>query len=304
MPHFQPAGSTLRGPVLQLLHRHARLPRLVAGARRRAPNLVMRVASIAASFDLLGWPTAADFSFDSSAGFSWPAVTLVAGLAGLAALVWLARWLTRTRGRALDRLDGFEGNNPRLTLALTRTDRFLVRTAILLVPVMAAVVLQAPPRITDALLLGLRIYLIVAAGLVVIRSAGVIVDAIESVGRRQAARRGLAEYVDRFGSLAPTLRTCLEWAFWFGLATALATPVAPTRTATRRSAPGSCWPAWSCSRGCAALELGYLKIDRRWILAWRTERHRHGSPSPRHDGPARPQRLDLRGALRHVHPRR
>ena len=224
----------------------------------------MHVASVAASFDLLGWPTAADFSFVRSPGFSWPAVTLVAGLAGLAALVWLARWLTRTLGRALDRLDGFEGNNPRLTLALTRTDRFLVRTAILLVPVMAAVVLQAPPRITDALLLGLRIYLIVAAGLVVIRSAGVIVDAIESVGRRQAARRGLAEYVDRFGSLAPTLRTCLEWALWFGLATALTTQFLLTRPygALGLRLMQACLMVFA---GLAALELGYLKIDR-WML--------------------------------------
>jgi small conductance mechanosensitive channel len=212
-----------------------------------------------------GWATLTGF-----VPSAWPALPplawLLIGLAALAVAVWLARHLTRTLGRVLDRLDGFEGNNPRLDAALRRVDRFLLRTALLLVPVLAAVTLQAPGWLTDGLLLVLRLYLTLAAGVLAVRTAALAVDVLHAVVRAQAARHGWMPAAERIGHVVPTLRACLEYALWIGLATALALQIPGLR-------PYAAWGprlALACLLiflGRVGLELGYFEIDRRLLLS-------------------------------------
>jgi small conductance mechanosensitive channel len=229
-------------------------------------NLTMHTAQLVASAGPAGgWPALPTLSEARTLVHAWPITTLVAGLVLLGLTVWIARHFTRRLGRAIDRLDGFEGNNPRLDAALLRIDRFLVRTAILVAPLMAAFVLQAPPAITALFLLALRLYLTLAIALVVIRCVGLIVDVVGSVWRRQAARRGWIEYHDRFGALLPTLRLCLEYALWIGLGTALAYQLPYTRYV--HWGPRLMLACLVVFAARVVIELGYLEIDRRMILS-------------------------------------
>ena len=80
-------------------------------------------------------------------------------------------------------MDGFEGNNPGLQAALHRIDLFLVHMGALLGLFAAAYLLQAPPWALDWLVLAIRLYATFAAGVVLIRSAGLLVDIVETVAR-------------------------------------------------------------------------------------------------------------------------
>jgi hypothetical protein len=138
-----------------------------------------------------GWPAALpDLSRIEAVALDHPWLVLGASALALGGGLWLARRLTRALGRAIDQLDGFESNNPRLDAAVASVDRFLVRTAALLLPLMAATVLSAPAPVISGLSLLLRLYLIVAAGLVLIRCTGLVVDVAEAVLQTQAERRG------------------------------------------------------------------------------------------------------------------
>jgi small conductance mechanosensitive channel len=146
-----------------------------------------------------------------------PAGGVLIGAVGLYVAVWVLRRLTRGVGRAIDRWDGLEANNPRLAGALRQVDRFIVCTAWVLVPLIACRVLGAPPAVTSFALFAVRLYLIVAIGLVVIRCAGLATDVVEALARRVMHRRGWTRYFERLRALLPTLRACLEYGLWIGL---------------------------------------------------------------------------------------
>ena len=114
------------------------------------------------------------------------AVYLPFAFAALALVVWIVRRLIRAVGRKIDRLDGFEGNNPRLTAALHRVDLFLVHIGALFGLLATAWLLQAPPWAFDGLVLAIRLFGTFAAGVVLIRSAGLLVDIVETVAHKQA----------------------------------------------------------------------------------------------------------------------
>ena len=210
-----------------------------------------------------GWATLTGF-----VPSAWPALPppawLLVGLVALAAALWLARFLTRTLGRAVDRLDGFEGNNPRLDDALRHADRFLVRTAALLAPIVAAVALQAPDWLTWGLLLALRLYVTLAAGILAVRTAALAVDVLHSVVRTRAARHGWLPAAERVGRVVPALRMCLEYALWIGLATALALQV-PILQRYAAWGPRLMLACALIFAGRVGLELGYYEIDRRLL---------------------------------------
>jgi small-conductance mechanosensitive channel len=212
-----------------------------------------------------GWATLTGF-----VPSAWPAVPsvawLAAGLLALAAALWIARRLTRALGRILDRLDGFEGTNPRLDAAIRHADRFLVRTAVLLVPLVAAVTLGAPAWLTEGLLLVLRLYVTLAAGLLAVRSAALAVDVLHVLVLRHAARHGWIAAGERAGRVVPMLRVCLEYALWIALATAVAWQV-PFARPYAAWGPRLMLACLIVFLGRVLLELGYAEIDRRLLLS-------------------------------------
>ena len=213
-----------------------------------------------------GWATLTGF-----VPSAWPALPplawLLIGLTAIAVGLWIARRLSRALGRILDRLDGFEGNNPRLDASLQYLDRFLIRTGVLLAPVVAALTLNAPEALTAALLLVLRLYVTLAAGLLAVRTAALTVDVLQSVVRTRAARRGWTAAADRIDRVVPTLRVCLEYGLWIGLVTAIALQIPFARPTAAWWGPRLALACLVVFLGRVGLELGYFEIDRRLLLS-------------------------------------
>jgi hypothetical protein len=74
-----------------------------------------------------------------------------------------------------------------------------------------------PSVVRDMLVVGLRVYLVVAIGIMVVRCTTVTVDTLDGLSQRAAHRRGWVEYYDRLHPLLPTFRACLEYALWIGV---------------------------------------------------------------------------------------
>jgi small conductance mechanosensitive channel len=118
----------------------------------------------------------------------------------------LNRWhLLGDSGRSLDRLFGM-------------VERTIVHVGWMLIAVYASSVLGAPAGLTGGLLLALRIYLVLAIGLIVIRSTAVVVVTLDALSHRYATRRDWLRHYEHLRSLLPTLRACLEYALWVGVA--------------------------------------------------------------------------------------
>jgi moderate conductance mechanosensitive channel len=210
------------------------------------------------------------------------AVYLPFAIAALALVVWIVRRLIRGIGRKIDRLDGFEGNNPRLTAALHRIDLFLVYMGALLGLFAAAYLLQAPPWALHWLVLAIRLFATFAAGVVLIRSAGLLVDIVETVAHNQAIRRGWIAHDEGMTAVVPTLRSCLTWALRIGLATALALQL-PYASDYATIGPRLLAACALVLAGRAALEFGVVEINRQMLLSeglTETDRRRRATLAP------------------------
>jgi small conductance mechanosensitive channel len=157
-----------------------------------------------------------------SAG-AWP--TLVAALTRLAPAVVvlllvtrIARWLLRAAQRWLSRWDQLGDNNRSLATLFGGLEGAVVNIGWILVVVYACILFAVPAGVTATLLLAVRIYVVVAIGLIVIRSTAAIVDTLDGLGRRYALRRNWQRHYDHLRALLPTLRSCLEYALWVGVA--------------------------------------------------------------------------------------
>jgi len=134
----------------------------------------------------------------------------------------------------------------------------------MLLVVFACGLFAAPQSIGDALLILIRVYLVVALGIVVIRSTAIIVDVLDRVSQRSARHRGWLSQYERMRRLLPTFRTCLEYALWVALGTALLLQFGPAR-------PLAPWGPRLIEAigiffvGCLVIEFGSHEILRRML---------------------------------------
>jgi small conductance mechanosensitive channel len=99
----------------------------------------------------------------------------------------------------------------------------------MLVVVTAALLFAFPGSVTQWLLLLVRIYLVLVLGIVVIRSTALIVNALDRFGDSYAKRRSWSRHYEHLRALFPTLRTCLDYALWVGVASLVLVQLTPTQ---------------------------------------------------------------------------
>lgn len=153
----------------------------------------------------------------------WVRFGLALGYLTVAAIGLLiaARVLRRLLGgieAALNRWDQLKDNNKSLAALFTGLNRAIVNTGWMLLGVLACWLLAVPPGVVDVLLLIVRVYVIAAVGLMIIRSTVVIVDTLDGLSHRYAHTRGWLRYYDDLRPLVPIFRACLEYALWIALA--------------------------------------------------------------------------------------
>ncbi len=152
-------------------------------------------------------------------------------LAGAAAAVVTRalRSLTRVVEASINRWDQLKDNTRSLAVLFRGLDRAIVNVGWMLVAVFACSLVAAPQQLTEGLLLALRIYLVFAIGLTVVRSTSVIIDTLDGWSHRYAQGRGWLRAYDQVRPLLPTLRACLEYALWIALASLVVVQLAPIR---------------------------------------------------------------------------
>jgi small conductance mechanosensitive channel len=155
---------------------------------------------------------------DGTSPITVAALTRLA-LAVIAVIVAIrvARRLLRGTERRLRRWDQFGNDNRSLATLFAGLEGAVVNIGWILVMLYACILFAVPGRITSTLLLAVRIYVVVAIGLIVIRSTETIVDTVDVLGRRYAQRRAWLRHYDHLRALLPTLRACLGYALWVGV---------------------------------------------------------------------------------------
>ncbi len=140
----------------------------------------------------------------------------------------------------------------------------IVNVGWLLLAVYASVVLHLPRSVTDLLLLVTRVYLVVAIGLIVIRSTAVIVMTLDGLSHQYAQRRNWQRYYDHLRSLLPTFRACLEYALWVGVASLVMIQLAWLK-AVAAWGPRLIQSIVIFFAGRVLIELGHLEIEHRML---------------------------------------
>jgi moderate conductance mechanosensitive channel len=127
-----------------------------------------------------------------------------------------------------------------------------------------------------------RMYVVLAIGLIVIRSTAVIVEALDALGQRYAERREWRKYYDHLRALLPTFRACLEYALWVGVASLVLAQLAPMQELAAWG-PRVIQAIAIFFAGRVLIELGRLEIEHRMLPAEgleETERRRRATMIP------------------------
>jgi small conductance mechanosensitive channel len=189
---------------------------------------------------------------------------LALAAAGLLLGSRIVRQLLGVLERTLNRWDMLKRNNQSLSALFTGVNRVIATLFWLLLAVFAAVLFGAPQAVADALLLIVRIYLVIALGLLIIRCTSVIVDTLDGLTERSARRRGWMPYYERLRPLLPTFRACLEYALWIGLGSAVIYQLSPIRGLSLWG-PRLIQAIGIFFAGRVVIELGSLEIQHRML---------------------------------------
>jgi small conductance mechanosensitive channel len=200
---------------------------------------------------------------------SWRALpTAIARLAlaivALMVAIGIGRRLLRATQRSLNRWDQLRDNNRSLAKLFAGFERALVNIGWILVVVYASILFALPAGVTSTLMLAVRIYVIVAIGLVVIRSTTTIVDTLDGAARRYALRRDWPRHYDHLRALLPTLRACLEYALWAGVASLVLVQLSSMRSLAAWG-PRVIQGIAIFFAGRVVIELGRLEIGHRML---------------------------------------
>ena len=133
------------------------------------------------------------------------------------AFVIAMRLLRRALGaleRVVNRWDQVHENDLSLGVFVGSLQRAIINTGWMLLAVFAGQLFAVPDVVVGALLTLVRVYLVIAIGLLAIRSTVVIVDTLDGWSRRFAQTHDWQRYYDHLRPLVPVFRTCLEYVLW------------------------------------------------------------------------------------------
>lgn len=165
----------------------------------------------------------------------WGALGLgLAKVAGLAALTYvLVRILRRPIRFACLKAKEFEGiksNDASLDRLFDGLERTLSRGAWIGAAAGSTVLLGLPPAITGGLVLVLKIYLVIALGILSWRALNSVIESLDALSQKYSESKGLLNYYERLESLVPILRRTLEYVIFLGTATIVAHQIETTAT--------------------------------------------------------------------------
>ncbi|BCR03769.1 hypothetical protein DESUT3_08380 [Desulfuromonas versatilis] len=154
----------------------------------------------------------------------WPQLGL--GLAKIFALVvsacFVLHWLRRLMGMLEARAKGYEqvqANDESITAFFASLTRILGNVTWLGVFILSAGFLDLPGPVVGVLWIILRIYLIVAIGLLVVKTVAAVVESLDALSKKYWYRENYLGWYERLSTLVPLLRRCLEYVIYVFVAT-------------------------------------------------------------------------------------
>ena len=192
----------------------------------------------------------------------------LAKLTAASLAVWLAvaagRGVLRWLQRRVNRLSELETHATTVRTTFTGLERVIVHTGWLLVGLFALWLLEAPDGVVGGAVAIGRTYLVIAIGLLLIRSTSLGVDGLDRWGQRRLDGRRWQRHYYHLRVLLPTFRACVEYALWVGVA-ALAVLQLGRAEAVSRWAPRLIESIGLFFLGRVLIELGQLEISRRML---------------------------------------
>jgi small conductance mechanosensitive channel len=221
-------------------------------------------------------------SYATRVAFGMALVKLAVIIIGLHLLARLLRRLLGSAERALARSDHLKNNDRSIAALFRGLARAIVAFGWILMALFASIILPVPRPIADGLQLFARIYLVLAIGVLVIRSTPVLVDLLNNVSHRSAQRRNWLHYYEHLRPLLPTFRACLEYALWIAVVSFALFQVASMQRLAAWG-PRLIQAIGVFFAGCALIELGHLEIGHRMLPREgldETERRRRATMIP------------------------
>jgi small conductance mechanosensitive channel len=148
------------------------------------------------------------------------AIAKVLGLVIAAAIV--LRYVRRLLAFLSDRAKAFEGiraNNESIEQFFGSLSRTVRTAGWLIVLAVASAWLGLPAGVYEAILLGLRIFLIIAVGILIWRALGALIDSADALSEKYLVESRFAGAYGRLKSLVPVFRRSIEYVLMVTVAT-------------------------------------------------------------------------------------
>lgn len=188
---------------------------------------------------------------------------LVAGAIGLRIGARILRVALDRFEALLNRWDQVRANDQSLRILFAGIYRAVMITAWMLLAIFACHVVAAPAIFVASLLRLVRAYLVIAVGLLVVRSSVAIVDTLDGLSARYAQSRGWLQYYENLRPLVPTFRACFEYGLWVTIGSLVLIQLGAESFAGWGPRLIQAIGIFFLSR--VAIELGRLEIDRRLL---------------------------------------
>jgi len=122
----------------------------------------------------------------------------------------------RERAKAFE---GIKANDESIHEFFVALERLLVRGVWLFFLAWSARLLNLPPAVPDTILIVLKIYLIIATGLLCWRGLGAFIDSVDALSKKYADEQNLLRVYDRLQHLVPLFRKSVEYVIYVTVAT-------------------------------------------------------------------------------------
>lgn len=154
----------------------------------------------------------------------WPSLAI--NIAKVAVLVVVGRFIIKLIRHGLmalqERAKAYEqikANDESIEAFFGSLNKIQTKAIWLLVAGVATKWLPFPPEVPDFFFLILRIYLIVAIGLLIVKAVAVIVDSLDALSVKYSSPENFLRFYDRLRVLVPLARRCLEFIVYVYVAT-------------------------------------------------------------------------------------
>lgn len=153
-------------------------------------------------------------------------IALAIGVAEVLALCIVAALVLRRVQRLLDAIrdrakaiQGITANNEPVDRFFDAAQKVAARAGWLGVLVLSSVLLNLPDAAASGIRTVFEIYLVIAAALLVWNAVDVAIISLDALSKKHVESGGLLRHYERFGSLVPLLRRCVEYGIYVGAAT-------------------------------------------------------------------------------------